>query len=155
MSRLACQSHITDREGAMSVSTTAITIALSVVLVTPISADAQFELSETATVKTDIPQKRLETRNAAFIPPVGRLAIQHIRFSAAQASTPRRRGWIARHPVFFGALVGFGTGFLIGYLPGDDGVFNDFTAGFNGWVTGGIGAGAGAAVGAMVAATSD
>lgn len=63
---------------------------------------------------------------------------------------PRRRGWIRRHPVLFGALVGFGGGFLIGYLAGDDGVFYDFTAEFNGVLLGGIGAGAGAVVGGVI-----
>jgi hypothetical protein len=51
-------------------------------------------------------------------------------------------------------LIGFGGGFLVGYLQGDDGVFDDFTAGFNGFVLGGIGAGAGAAVGAVVGAST-
>src|SRR5207249_11689811 len=58
-------------------------------------------------------------------------AIHEIRLLAAQTSAPRRRSWISRHPVFVGALVGFGAGFLIGYLPGDDGVFDDFTAGLD------------------------
>jgi hypothetical protein len=49
--------------------------------------------------------------------------------------------------MLFGTLVGFGTGFLVGYLPGNDAVFEDFTAGFNGLVLGGVGAGAGALVG--------
>jgi hypothetical protein len=65
---------------------------------------------------------------------------------------PRQeRGWIGRHPVLFGTLVGFGGGFLIGYLPGDDGVFDDFTAKFNGLVLGGVGAGVGAVSGAILA----
>ena len=65
---------------------------------------------------------------------------------------PRQeRGWIARHPVLFGTLIGFGGGFLIGYLPGDDGVFDDFTAEFNGLVLGGVGAGVGAVSGAILA----
>ena len=71
-----------------------------------------------------------------------------------QQPGPQKRSWIERHPVLFGALVGFGGGFLIGYGAGDDGVFDDFTAGFNGAVLGGIGAGTGAAVGAVVAATT-
>ncbi len=67
-----------------------------------------------------------------------------------QAPTAKpKRGWVRRHPVLVGALVGFGSGFLIGYLPGDDGVFDDFTAGFNGAVSGGVGAGAGALVGLL------
>jgi hypothetical protein len=68
------------------------------------------------------------------------------------ASPPRQRNWAQRHPVVSGALVGGGTGFLIGYLPGDDGVFYDFTAGFNGTVLAGVGAGAGAASVALVRA---
>ena len=59
-------------------------------------------------------------------------------FRVTQASTPRQRGWAARHPVLLGALIGFGSGFLMGYLPGDDGVFDDFTAGFNGSVMEGL-----------------
>jgi hypothetical protein len=47
-------------------------------------------------------------------------------------------------------LVGFGGGFLIGYLPGDDAVFEDFTAGFNGMVMGGIGSATGAVAGAVI-----
>lgn len=73
---------------------------------------------------------------------------------ARQQPGAQKRSWIGRHPVLFGALVGFGGGFLIGYLPGDDGVFYDFTAEFNGLVLGGVGAGIGAAVGAVVEALS-
>lgn len=64
--------------------------------------------------------------------------------------SPGRRNWVQRHPVWTGAIVGFGAGFLIGYLPGDDAVFDDFTAGFNGHVVGGIGAGAGASIVAII-----
>ncbi len=67
-----------------------------------------------------------------------------------QQTSSRHRNWVQRHPVLFGTLVGFGTGFLIGYLPGDDAVFEDFTAEFNGLVLGGIGAGAGALAGWVV-----
>lgn len=62
----------------------------------------------------------------------------------------KRPNWIKRHPMLTGALIGFTGGFLIGYLPGDDGVFDDFTAEFNGAVLGAIGASAGALVGAFV-----
>jgi hypothetical protein len=73
----------------------------------------------------------------------------------AQLAQPSpRQSWIARHPVIFGTLVGFGSGFLVGLAGGDDGVFDDFTAEFNGIVVGGIGAGIGAAVGAAVSAAS-
>jgi hypothetical protein len=66
---------------------------------------------------------------------------------SAQQPAPRRRSWFGRHPILFGTLVGFGVGFFAGYLPGDDGVFYDFTAEFNGLVLGGAGAGAGAFIG--------
>ena len=71
-----------------------------------------------------------------------------------QQSGDRKRSWIGRHPVLFGAIVGFGAGFLIGYLPGDDGVFDDFSAGFNGLVLGGVGGGGGAGIGAIVGASA-
>ena len=58
-----------------------------------------------------------------------------------------RRNWIQRHPSCFGAAVGFVGGFLVGFLPGDDAVFEDYEAAFNGAVLGGIGAGAGAILG--------
>ena len=70
-----------------------------------------------------------------------------------QKPEPQKRNWIGRHPVLFGTMVGFGTGFLIGYLPGDDGVFDDFTAEFNGLVLGAAGAGVGAVVGGVVGAS--
>jgi hypothetical protein len=66
-----------------------------------------------------------------------------------QQAGPQEGNWIGRHAVLFGALVGFGGGYLLGYLPGDDAVFYDFTAEFNGLVLGGVGAGVGALVGAV------
>jgi hypothetical protein len=63
---------------------------------------------------------------------------------------PNTRSWIRRHPALFGAAVGFTSGYVYGVARGDDGVFDDFTAGFNGWVCGGVGAGAGAVIGAIV-----
>ena len=73
-------------------------------------------------------------------------------FSSALQRQPRpqKRNWIQRHPVLFGTLVGFGGGFLIGFLPGDDGVLDDFVASFNGLVIGGVGALTGAVVGEVV-----
>jgi hypothetical protein len=75
-----------------------------------------------------------------------RLALMRVQQPAQQ------RSWIGRHPILFGALVGFGGGVLIGYSAGDDGVFDDFDGSFNGLVLGGVGAGAGALVGQFVAA---
>lgn len=63
----------------------------------------------------------------------------------------RAGNWIRRHPACFGAILGFIGGFAIGFLPGDDAVFDDFDASFNGLVIGGVGA----AVGAIVGAVSD
>jgi hypothetical protein len=77
------------------------------------------------------------------------------RFRVTQVSTRSQRSWGARHPALLGALIGFGSGCRIGYMGGDDGVFDDFTAGFNGWVMGGIGACVGATIGAIVATVSD
>jgi hypothetical protein len=61
-----------------------------------------------------------------------------------------RRSWFRRHSVWTAAVVGAASGFLVGYLPGDDALFDDFTAGFNGRVMGGIGAGGAASVVAIV-----
>ena len=69
--------------------------------------------------------------------------------SARQASS-RRRSWVARHPVLFGTLVGFGAGFAIGIMGGDDGVLDDYNAEFSGLVLGGIGVGIGATAGAVI-----
>ena len=65
------------------------------------------------------------------------------------ATSVGARSWIKRHPVLFGSIFGFGAGLLVGYGAGDDGVFDDFTAEFNGVLTGDIGAGIGAGVGAI------
>jgi len=80
--------------------------------------------------------------------------VSRLTLRSAQTATAKtqRRGWVRRHPVATAALVGGGSGFLIGYLPGDDGVFYDYTAGFNGLVVGGIGAGAAVAVVGVVRA---
>jgi len=49
-----------------------------------------------------------------------------------------------------GAILGFGSGLIAGLAAGDDGIFYDMTAGFNGMVLGGMGAGAGAIIGYAV-----
>ena len=66
----------------------------------------------------------------------------------------RKRSWIARHPVLSGTLVGLGGGYLVGVGAGEDGIFDDFTAGENGLFVAGIGAGTGALVGAIVGAAT-
>jgi hypothetical protein len=66
-----------------------------------------------------------------------------------QQQASHQEGFVRRHPKLFGTLVGFGGGFLVGFLPGDDGVFDDYVAEFNGLVVGGIGAGVGAIVGGL------
>jgi hypothetical protein len=91
---------------------------------------------------------REATRLALSMPSSGSTSLR------AQQQAKQRRSVVGRHPVLFGTLVGFGSGFLIGYLPGDDGVFDDFTGGFNGLVLGGVGAGIGAGVGAIVGAAT-
>lgn len=94
------------------------------------------------------------SRSAGWVERAVDREVSHLDHSASAARAafqavqqPQKRNWIRRHPVLFGAMVGFGGGFLIGYLPGDDAVFDDFTAGFNGMVLGGVGALAGAIVG--------
>jgi hypothetical protein len=115
-------------------------IALSVVVLGPVDARAQ-----------GIPNLHRYVRIAPVAAPFERTAPAAVAWPLSPQAPPARiRSWIAAHPVLFGAAVGFGTGFLIGYLPGDDGVFDDFTAGFNGWVMGGIGAGTGALIGVVV-----
>ena len=52
-----------------------------------------------------------------------------------------------------GALSGFAAGLVVGLAAGDDGVFDDMSAGSNGLILGGIGAGAGALVGKAVETT--
>lgn len=66
------------------------------------------------------------------------------------AQPQRPETWIRRHPACVGSLIGFVAGFAIGYLPGDDGVFYDFDASFNGLVIGGVGAAVGAIAGAAL-----
>ena len=115
-------------------------------------------LTDRTTPETRVPEVSFESSQPLTRASLGgttllrRWFAQDSALRARQHPGTQKRSWIARHPVLFGALVGFGGGFLIGYLPGDDGVFDDFTAGFNGWVLGGVGAGTGAAVGAIVGA---
>ncbi len=76
-----------------------------------------------------------------------RLATLPATVRSRQPEPRRERGWIARHPMLFGAAVGFGAGFAIGYAAGDDGVWDDFTGASNGLFLGGILCGVGAGVG--------
>jgi hypothetical protein len=65
---------------------------------------------------------------------------------------PRRKGWIARHPKLFGALIGFGVGCAAGASQvggSEDTVVNALDE-FACPVIGGIGAAAGAIVGSIV-----
>jgi hypothetical protein len=72
-------------------------------------------------------------------------------FGIQQQPKQQERGWMGRHPVLFGTMVGFGAGFLIGYVPGRDGTCPDFDASECGWIVGGVGAGAGAIAGFVAA----
>ena len=134
----------------MGASMVAVAAALLFVIALPVSADAQLRPPQSMSAEVEAARFRLRLDKETL----ERATARGLRSPAAQAATSRR-SWIRRQPVLFGALVGFGSGFLIGYAAGDDGVFDDFTAAFNGWVMGGIGAGAGAAVGAVVAISSD
>ena len=64
------------------------------------------------------------------------------------------KGWIARHPVLFGTIVGFGAGFAVGYATGNDAARGDPSSDYltpeeKGLLFGGIGAGIGALVGKL------
>jgi hypothetical protein len=61
----------------------------------------------------------------------------------------QEKGWIQKHGTVFGALVGFGGGWAIGYAGGDDGLIDDGGKGLNGLIGGGIGAAAGAVIGKL------
>jgi len=94
----------------------------------------------------------LELARLNFSPASADSALPRVQQPGVQQPGQRKRSWIGRHPALFGTLVGFGAGFLIGYLPGDDGVIDDFTAEANGLILAGVGAGTGALVGAIVGA---
>ena len=113
-------------------------LAVALGVAAPAAANPQDSKSEETSVQGSVQRA------------VSRLAAE--RHATVPGQTPPRRSWAHRHPIATAAIVGGGTGFLIGYLPGDDGVFYDFTAGFNGMVVGGIGAGAGASLVAIVRA---
>lgn len=64
---------------------------------------------------------------------------------------PKRKGWIARHPKLFGALIGFGAGCAAGAsrVGGSEDTFVNALDEFACPAIGGIGAAAGAIVGSM------
>jgi hypothetical protein len=69
----------------------------------------------------------------------------------ARADRPSRQGsWMERHPVLAGALVGFGTGFLLTYAVAhhdDDELLQVISPGAAATFWGGVGAGIGALAG--------
>ena len=71
---------------------------------------------------------------------------------AQEQSEEKESGWIKKHPVLFGTLIGLAGGAGIGFVStaGDD-PFDDRSAGGVALVYGGIGAGIGAAIGALAA----
>lgn len=79
--------------------------------------------------------------------------------SAGQAEQAGERGWIGRHPVLFGALVGAGAGAVIGYSLGRDcsgrGTGSCSSREGAALVGGAIFAGAGAVVGLIVEKARD
>ena len=105
-----------------------------------------------------------ETPRAALERPIARsaeaevrrlLALESTGHGLAGAQAPRRSSWIQRHPVKSAAIAGGIGGFAVGIAAGDDGVFDDYTGGFNGVVLGGLCAGAGAAMVAVIQAIRD
>jgi len=82
-------------------------------------------------------------------PPVMRLATED------DQRAHQKRGWIARHPVIFGAIVGFAVGFPVGYATGNSAARGDPSSDYltpeeKGLLIGGIGAGIGALIGKLV-----
>jgi hypothetical protein len=100
------------------------------------------------------PAARVPSLQQAIRGEVARLAEAEVAATRGRQSSPatRPRSWFKRHPAWTASIVGAASGFLVGYLPGDDAVFDDFTAGFNGTVMAGVGAGGGASVVAIVQA---
>ena len=138
-------------------------LAVAAVTLSAADAEAQTEARSFVGIRSNVMAPvnvienaiRKDWRESREVSPFQRsTALSTSRLTAPQHTGTRKRSWIRRHPVLLGTLVGFGGGFAIGYMAGDDGIFDDFTAGFNGVVLGAIGAGTGAAVGAAVGATS-
>jgi hypothetical protein len=69
----------------------------------------------------------------------------------AQTVQPKKKGWIARHPKLFGALLGFGAGCVVGasQVGGSADHFFNALDEFACPVVGGMGAGAGALLGSL------
>lgn len=67
----------------------------------------------------------------------------------------KKKGWIGRHPVLFGALVGFGAGCVLGAsrVGGSQDTFFNALDEFACPVVGGMGAGAGSVIGWSVSRT--
>lgn len=74
----------------------------------------------------------------------------HLRVEGRIGARPKQdagrqqRPWIQRHPVWAGALIGFGAGFGLTVLQADNGIISKYAAGL---VWGGVGAGFGALAG--------
>ena len=95
------------------------------------------------TVRLDVERRGIVIPRLNLTLPAGDLAS-----AVTRQPAPRGRSWIARHSVAFGALIGFGTGFTVGYLGsrGDD--VDPGEEKLVGLFFGAIGAGIGAVVGA-------
>ena len=74
----------------------------------------------------------------------------HLRVEGRTGAQPKQdagrqqRPWIQRHPVWAGALIGFGAGFGLTVIQPDNGIISKYAAGL---VWGGVGAGVGALAG--------
>jgi hypothetical protein len=154
------QTMIRSSEELMPDAAEIVVIENTTLQIPSVAPEVSFEPTETSTGVTSV---RPTAETGEWLERAADREVRRLRRSAVfldsalrprQQPVPQKRSWIGRHPVLFGTLVGFGAGFLIGYVPGDDGVFDDFVASFNGLVIGGIGAGAGAAIGAAVGAST-
>ena len=75
-------------------------------------------------------------------------------FLAVQQPAARKRSWIGRHPVLFGALWVSAAAIFYGSLWGDAGYGQDLGAAENGFVNGTMGGMGDALVGAIVGAVT-
>ena len=90
---------------------------------------------------------------AAEIRGVARL-FENNRFLLQDTGTPaapvKEPNWISRHPVWFGALAGFGGGFIIGGAACESGNSDDSLCGLAAWAGGGAGYAGGGLTGLLI-----
>jgi hypothetical protein len=91
-----------------------------------------------------------------IVPPIkiaasrlGSPAARGVNDFGARQQMPAKQNWIKRHPVVFGASVGFVAGFVVGAVQDDSALFEGAES-LTKWLLGGVGAAGGALVGWIV-----